>query len=426
MSDNIEITKTTTTTTQPLSTEYTSTTFVPFNTESIPISTPLPTPLSTPLPTPLPTFFTKVKKNKVKKVEKKIVDPSLPKKPRKKRQVKEIQSDNATSDSFSKPKKVKKIFVQVVDESDENHGQTISDYSSDKKDIDTQQKQQQQQQQQHETAIPVDALENKATEIGCFWSVEKPLALEAVDLLQKLVPFFTTDKLRQLIVPRSIKSLGYSKYYQVPDDLKTDINGISLRAIEWLVTNYSKGVKIMLVNEVLQQRVNIHSAYESQSTYFGRNLFDPFCRHDKIYFLWPLYSVSKQKEENVILLTTVGQLNFMKWAYEHGVLNYAQQHQHEIQTDMERTLSVVNKEKKQYKAQGKHRKRKELTKAPTFFCTVYSVATLLHFDHFDSPVNSPHTSPTHTSPTHTSTPHIFTPHTSTPHTSTPQVDHFSL
>jgi hypothetical protein len=245
----------------------------------------------------------------------------------------------------------------------------------------------------NETVIPKDALENKATEIGRFWSVDKPLTHDAIELLKKLIPFFNYATLENLIVPRSIKSLGLAKQYHMPDHMKADINGISLRAIEWLVTYYSKGTKIVLFHEELKRRVDIHRAYENHSSYFKRNLFDPFCRHDKIYFLWRLRCVKTNELKNVILLTTVGQLNFMKWAHEHGVLAYAKAHQTEIQNDMERTLSVVNKEKKQYKAAGKRRKRKELTKSPNICCTVYGLQTTLHFDHFDSPASSPELGP---------------------------------
>jgi hypothetical protein len=168
--------------------------------------------------------------------------------------------------------------------------------------------------------------------------------------------------------------------------MKEVINGISLRAIDWLVTNYSKGTPISIYNEEQKKRVDIHHSYEIQSNYYGRDLFDPFCRHERIYFKWRLQRAkNRQEEEDVTLVTTVGQLNFMKWANEYGVLVYAQNHREQIQTNMDAKLIEVNEEKKHYRILGKRRKRKELTKAPKIYCNVYSVNTVLHFDH-ESPL----------------------------------------
>lgn len=247
---------------------------------------------------------------------------------------------------------------------------------------------------QIDTVIPRDVMDNKASEIGRFWSVETPLKAEAKKLLYELLPFYTDENMERLIVPRSIKSLGICKDYSMSEEMKAEVNGISLRAIEWLVTNYSKGTKIVLFNEKDKKRIDIHNAYEIQSNYYKRNLFDPFCRHGRVYFLWKLKSLKTNEMEEVVMITTVGQLNFMKWADENGILNYARDHQDEIQKTMETTLSEVNKEKKMYKKLGKPRKRKELTKEPEIYCTVYSLNTSLYFDHMDqqefqSPPSSP-------------------------------------
>lgn len=246
----------------------------------------------------------------------------------------------------------------------------------------------------NESLIPADVLDNKASEIGRFWSVERPLKAEAQTLLYELLPFYTDANLERLIVPRALKSLGVGKEYVLTEEMCTEINGISLRAIEWLVTNYSKGTKIVLYNERAQKRIDIHNAYEIQSNYYKRHLFDPFCRHGRVYFTWTLTHQQTQQTEEVVMMTTVGQLNFMKWADEHGILDYARRHQDQIQRTMEVTLSQVNREKKLYKKLGKTRKRKELTKEPEIYCTVYSLDTRLYFDPSDSaPAPSPSPSP---------------------------------
>ena len=235
----------------------------------------------------------------------------------------------------------------------------------------------------NDLVIPRDVMDNKASEIGRFWTVETPLKAESKKLLYELLPFWGDANMERLIVPRSIKSLGVYKNYNLSNVMKAEVNGISLRAIEWLVTNYSKGTKIVLFNEQNKKRIDIHNAYEIQSNYYKRNLFDPFCRHGRVYFLWKLQSAKTSEWEEVVMITTVGQLNFMKWSDENSVLDYARTHKDEIQQTMESTLSEVNKEKKMYKKMGKLRKRKELTKEPEIYCTVYSLDTHLYFDHMD-------------------------------------------
>jgi hypothetical protein len=241
----------------------------------------------------------------------------------------------------------------------------------------------QKQKQKPQSSIPVDVLENKASEVDRFWAYNQPLPARTKNLLFDLVGYYDDDTMERLIVPRSIKSLAICKDYELNDEIQKEISGISLRAIEWLVTNYSKGTKIVLFNKASQTHVDIHGNYEIQSNYFKRNLFDPFCRHGRVYFQWRLKSKITGQYELITMETTVGQLNFMKWADEQGVLEYARQNQHHIQETMENTLSEVNREKKLFKKMGKTRKRKELTKDPDIACVVYKIDTKLMFNQMD-------------------------------------------
>lgn len=230
------------------------------------------------------------------------------------------------------------------------------------------------------TIIPKNALENKCEIIGRFWTVETPLKPASKNLLLKLLPYYTDLMMEHLIVHRGLKTLEISKNYVLNNLLTMGINGISLRCLEWLVTNYSKKHQIVLYNEEKKRRVHIHTEYMDQLDHYKRILFDPFCRKERIYFTWPLVNKDTQQNEDVLLVTTVGQLNFMQWAYITGVLDYAQAHEEAIQKDMEQTLAVVNKEKKACKKNGLKRKRKELSQAPGVNCTIYSVDTVLLFN----------------------------------------------
>ena len=83
--------------------------------------------------------------------------------------------------------------------------------------------------------------------------------------------------------------------------------GISLRNIEWFVTNHSRKNKTCYTTHDGKQFV-VHMAYKSSLDGYSKKLFDPFCRTERINF------------NN--MTTTVAQLNFIKWCIENDIINY--------------------------------------------------------------------------------------------------------
>jgi hypothetical protein len=107
---------------------------------------------------------------------------------------------------------------------------------------------------------------------------------------------------------------------------------LSIRVIDWFVTNYSKKKNIIYT---LQHRNNIPSYfnvyldYKSQLKGYKKKLFDPFCRKRRI----PFYYTSEK-----CLITTIGQLIFFRWAISNKVLDYIILHFNDINTDMNETI----------------------------------------------------------------------------------------
>jgi len=58
---------------------------------------------------------------------------------------------------------------------------------------------------------------------------------------------------------------------------------------------------------------------------YSKKRFDPFCRWER---QWVPVDDTKEME------TTLGQLNFFKWAIEHGVIEYIRTHFNAIEQDM--------------------------------------------------------------------------------------------
>lgn len=116
------------------------------------------------------------------------------------------------------------------------------------------------------------------------------------------------------------------------------INGespISLRILDWFVTNYSKKNNIVynIVNNKNEIEIfKVFLQYKMQLKSFNKKLFDPFCRRSRIRF--------KYSNDN-LLITTLGQLNFFKWAIENNIIEYVKNNLEKIETDM----NYIKKEK---------------------------------------------------------------------------------
>ncbi len=141
------------------------------------------------------------------------------------------------------------------------------------------------------------------------------------------------------------------------DELLPVIEGtskISLRILDWFVTNYSKkyNTAYMIENKKgVSKAFSVYIAYKSQLKGYQKKQFDPFCRRERIKFI-----VHGGKE----VITTVGQLNFFRWAIENRILKHIQEHYDEIEKDMNESLKDIYK-KKDGEDKNKRRKRRQLS-----------------------------------------------------------------
>ena len=118
------------------------------------------------------------------------------------------------------------------------------------------------------------------------------------------------------------------------------INGeskISLRIVDWFVTNYSK--KYYTVYELTTaltgvERFKVYNDYKLKLKAYSKRRFDPFCRWERI---------SIPYDEENFMETTIGQLNFFKWAIENNIIDYIENHYQEIETDMNERNSISKK-----------------------------------------------------------------------------------
>ena len=110
------------------------------------------------------------------------------------------------------------------------------------------------------------------------------------------------------------------------------INGttnISLRIMDWFVTNYSKKhytVYDLEGSGTPPKRFKVYVDYKLKLRAYSKKRFDPFCRWERINV--------PHKNGTTYIQTTLGQLNFFKWAIENQVLRYIHENYSVIESDM--------------------------------------------------------------------------------------------
>jgi len=112
-------------------------------------------------------------------------------------------------------------------------------------------------------------------------------------------------------------------------------SAISLRLIDWFVTNYARQHTISYI--LNSQEFLVYMNYKSQLKAYSKKLFDPFCRRERIMF-----QVPGQEP----FLTTVGKLNFFRWAIEKGVIEYIQLNLAKVEKEMNLNSREMQKVRK--------------------------------------------------------------------------------
>ena len=116
------------------------------------------------------------------------------------------------------------------------------------------------------------------------------------------------------------------------------VDKISLRIIDWFVTNYSKKYDSMYTrydrNGKQLNPFNVFHSYKSQLKSYSKKFFDPFCRRNRIKYKY---------NDTDILSTTIGQLNFFKWAINNNVIDYIKDNYKEIENDMNESIRLIRK-----------------------------------------------------------------------------------
>jgi hypothetical protein len=151
--------------------------------------------------------------------------------------------------------------------------------------------------------------------------------------MNKLV---TSENQISILKKQDILLIPITDFFNIPKNLDlllgiliTGKYKISLRIIDWFVTNYSK--KHNLVIDKNNKPFIVFLEYKSQLKAYSKKQFDPFCRRSRIHY---------EYEKNKKFETTIGQLNFFRWAIENLIIDHIMKNYDDIEKDMNNTLKT--------------------------------------------------------------------------------------
>ena len=114
-------------------------------------------------------------------------------------------------------------------------------------------------------------------------------------------------------------------------EILQDRSLVSLRMIDWFVTKYARANGTQY--EIDGKPFIVYANYKSQLKAYSKRQMDPFCRRDRIVL----------RKHNAELVTTIGQMNFFRWAIENRILKHIYDNydrlEKEMKTDNKQSLS---------------------------------------------------------------------------------------
>lgn len=134
---------------------------------------------------------------------------------------------------------------------------------------------------------------------------------------------------------------------------------ISLRIVDWFATNYAKKYYTLYPidnNQGNVIRFKVYFDYKLKLKAYSKKRFDPFCRWDRI---------SIPYKNGTCIETTIGQLNFFKWAIENKVIEYIESNYDTIENDMNNRNSTSKRKEGVIDNSKTRKKREELSISAT-------------------------------------------------------------
>lgn len=185
-------------------------------------------------------------------------------------------------------------------------------------------------------------------------------------LLKNLIIFYDTDLNGSFNVNNNLDKMIR---------IITGESKISLRIVDWFATNYAKKYYTLFTIEQtsdnISRRFKVYDDYKLKLKAYSKKRFDPFCRWDRI-------SIPYTKGK--FIETTIGQLNFFKWALENKVIDYVEQNYDTIEKDMNSRNSTSKRKETLVDNSKTRKKREELSISATKSIKKEKVEIIVQFN----------------------------------------------
>lgn len=143
---------------------------------------------------------------------------------------------------------------------------------------------------------------------------------------------------------KSCSSSDISKMINIVEGKST----ISLRVLDWFVTKYSrKRIDCNEGKKDVDNMFDVRISYKAQLKSYKKQYFDPFRRKKKFNYNF---------ENGMSMKTTIGQLNFFKWAFNYGIVPYVEKNLKQISKEIKTSNKPVESKKKEDKKDNKKKK----------------------------------------------------------------------
>lgn len=152
------------------------------------------------------------------------------------------------------------------------------------------------------------------------------------------------------------------KYIGILTSIVNRESEISLRVLDWFVTNYSKkhNTCYKIKNHSTEEIFYVNNEYKNQLNGYSKKYFDSFCRTPKVIYT---HNIS---DKYYTINTSIGQLNFFQWAIRNKVIKYTELHLDKIIKDMKDT-TILNEKLKLSESQSSEKKNTNDAKSISSF-----------------------------------------------------------
>ena len=155
--------------------------------------------------------------------------------------------------------------------------------------------------------------------------------------------FTSKEKLLYKILNNYFKKISNEKkdlMFNIIEKNKGDTK-LSLRLLDWFITSYSETncTCYELPGFYSDDEFNVHISYKSQLKSYKKKYFDPFRRRQRFYYNYDKTDPTKK------ICTTLGQLNFFRWAFTYRIIDYVENNYETIYQAMKVWYKLNGKKK---------------------------------------------------------------------------------